>query len=92
MVTTFGKLDLEFEKQTLTKIDCFPSNSKLPNQVWVDVSKVNLIKLGNPNHVNVKVTGKFNENQKGHMGMFIGTINIEKLETLDSHFSPCEKK
>lgn len=89
IVTIVGRLDLEFEKQTLTNIDCFPSNPKSPNQIWVDFSKLDLVKLGNPNHVNSKVTGKFSKTKKGHFGMFPGSIEVTKIEVLDAKYSGC---
>jgi|GEM_PF-3959151 len=86
-LTTIGKIDLQFEHDTLTIIPCWPIAGSKPIAIWIDVSKIDILKKGNPNHINVKVSGIFIEKDKGHFEAYPGTLildDIEKLSEKDS--------
>lgn len=81
-IATVGKIDLQFEHDTLTIIPCAPMSGSKPVAIWIDASKIDILKKGNPNHVNVKVSGTFDEKNKGHFGEYPGTLILDDIEKL----------
>lgn len=81
-VQTIGKINIGFENQELSVIFCGPDDPKIKRGIWVDTSKIDLTKFGDLSHKNVKVTGSFDSNDKGHMDMYSGALKINNLEII----------
>lgn len=84
VIQTSGKINIDFENQELSVSFCETAPSKIKRGIWIDTSKINLKKFGSLSHVNAKVKGVFKAKEKGHMGLYSGTLVLEDLEILRS--------
>jgi len=88
-VAIVGRLNLEFERDVISSIECSKVANDSVRELWIDVPKGLLKSAEKLNHMNVKIFGKFDSKKKGHMGAFPGTIKVEKIEKLNSDKSGC---
>gem|GEM_PF-5522493 len=90
IVEVEGTLSMEFEGTFVSSIRCdkvSPVSSE--EKLWLVVPKNKLSKANRLNHKNVKITGKFDSKRKGHMGLFFGTLTVDKIEELKSNGNGC---
>ena len=59
------------------------------SELWVELPKELQKSAEELNHKKVKIFGKFDSKKRGHMGIFSGTIKVEKIEKLDPDKSGC---
>lgn len=90
VITVEGKLSMEFEGTFLSIIRCEKILSEeATKNLWLVVPKKFLIEANKFNHKRVRITGKFDSKAKGHMGLFFGTLKVEKIEELNSEKNEC---
>lgn len=82
-IVTVGRMDLDFESDKLSGIICSPVKSDGSRPLWLDVSKIEKHVTDTRNHSNVRITGKVDSKNKGHMGEYAGTIVVERIESID---------
>lgn len=88
-IAIVGRLNLEFERDIISSIECDKVANQSVSELWVDVPKALLKSAEKLNHTNVKIFGRFNSKKNGHMGAFPGTIKIEKIEKIKSDKPGC---